>query len=213
MEGEWLQLVNQHMFFELIFISRSLHNVRIERLWRDVRKDSLEAFRQVFMHLEEIGKLDMENPHHRSSLFLVFRRRIQQSLDRTRDAWNLHGLRTERRKIPVAIYELSREKAINGGYWTGDGADPGDPIEVANDEFYGMDGEAPLPPAAELHEDPDGTQDEALDQHTGVSVNSEEELRATRDILGDFDVHREDGNWGIDVYLEAIQIVEQEQAA
>ncbi|GLB34620.1 hypothetical protein LshimejAT787_0201850 [Lyophyllum shimeji] len=40
---------------------RSIHNVRIERLWKDVRKDSLEAFRQIFDYLEKNFLLDMAN--------------------------------------------------------------------------------------------------------------------------------------------------------
>ena len=89
----------------------------------------------------------MENEAHRICLYLVFSKRIQASLDRTQDTWNQHKIRTEHNRCPVALYELSREKAIVQGYWTGD---PGDPAEdVLNDAAYGIDGEAPLPPACD----------------------------------------------------------------
>ena len=85
MDGVCLHFVYRNLtHFALCF--SSLHNVRIERLWRDVRKDSLEFFRQIFIYLEELELLDMGNDVHRICLFLVFHRRIQDSLDRTRNA-------------------------------------------------------------------------------------------------------------------------------
>ena len=129
---------------------RSLHNVRIERLWRDVRKDSLETFRQIFMHLEELQLLDMDNDVHRISLFLTFHKRIQASLDRTREAWNNHKIRTEHNRTPTALYQLSKETAINRGYWHGDPGDAADGV----DGLYGVDGGAPAPPAADVQGEP-----------------------------------------------------------
>jgi hypothetical protein len=172
---------------------RSIHNVCIERLWRDVRKDTLEVFRQIFLHLTETGLLDMENPIHRRCLYLVFQPRIQKSLDRSREAWNHHKIRTAGNQTPVALYELSRAKAIRLGYWTGD---PGDSVEEASNPMYGV-------------EDLLGSQESAEDQNNeDNSSNEEEELANIRDILGDFDLERADGNWGIDVYLEAILVVQ-----
>ncbi|KAF7371591.1 Integrase catalytic domain-containing protein [Mycena venus] len=146
---------------------RSRHNVRIERLWRDVRKDALEAFRQIFDYLEKSELLDMENPIH-STCF--------------------------------------RTAAITRGYWTGD---PGDNVNaVASDPLYGFDGEAPLPPAAtsdneplERTEQPVGT---AAERENGILVNGDEDLLAAKELLGNFDCDRDDGNWGIEVYCEAV---------
>ncbi|KAJ7315765.1 hypothetical protein DFH08DRAFT_790196 [Mycena albidolilacea] len=71
---------------------RSLHNIRIERLWRDVRKDTLETYRQIFIYLTDHDLLDMKNSIHCACLFLVYQPRIQASLDRTRDGWNHHKI-------------------------------------------------------------------------------------------------------------------------
>lgn len=188
-------------------LPRSIHNVRIERLWRDVRKDSLEFFRQIFLYLQEIELLDMEFEIHRVCLFLVFHKRIQASLDRTRDAWNHHKLRTERNRTPVALYALDRQNAITRGYWTGD---PGDPVEnVMADPAYGVDGQAPAPPADELRTDAaqraeEPMVDAATERDAGISVNGDSELDRARRIMGDFDFDRDDGNWGIDVYVHAV---------
>jgi hypothetical protein len=141
------------------------------------------------MYLEEIFLLDMENWVHRTCLFLTFQHRIQQSLDRTRDAWNHHKLRTEHNKTPLAIYELSREAAITRGYWTGD---PGDDIFVASDPMYGVDGDGPLP----SNENAEGNDND--------EVIGDEQLTEVRELLDDFDWNHEDGNWGIDVYCQAV---------
>lgn len=180
--------------------------MRIERLWRDVRKDALETFRQIFDYLEKNELLDMENPIHSTCLFLVFHKRIQAALDRARDAWNHHRMRTQRDKTPIAIYELSRTAAMTRGYWTGD---PGDDVQhVGSDPLYGYDGEAPLPPAGSSGEDPLDRREQPLgtaaERDAGILVNGDDELMEARQLLGDFDCDAEDGNWGIEIYCEAV---------
>lgn len=176
-------------------LHRSLHNIRIERLWRDVRKDTSEVFRQIFFSLEERGLLDQENQVHRLCLFLVFSPRIQASLDRTIAAWNNHKIRTARSRTPIALFELSREVAIRKGYWTGD---PGDQ-EI--DAFYGCDGDAPLPPQDELDEDPvEGADDPPAGDSANLESEEEADLEAARSALFDMDFQEEDNNWGIDIY-------------
>ncbi|KAK6980558.1 hypothetical protein R3P38DRAFT_2809044 [Favolaschia claudopus] len=159
---------------------RSTQNIRMERNWRDVRKDTLEFFRGIFMYLVEINLLDMENPIHRVCLFVVFQPRIQKSLDETIASWNLHKVRTTGNKSPHAIFQLSREKAINHP-------------------------EAPLPPAGELQTDPtaaDYTEypDVAAEREAGVVINDDDEVSECREILSGMDFLSDDGNWGIDLY-------------
>ena len=42
-------------------VGRSVHNQRIERLWRDVYRDVLDLFYGIFMSMEDIGILDPIN--------------------------------------------------------------------------------------------------------------------------------------------------------
>ncbi|THU77321.1 hypothetical protein K435DRAFT_878011 [Dendrothele bispora CBS 962.96] len=177
---------------------RSTQNVRIERLWLDIHKDTLEVFRKIFQYLQDNELLEMESSVHRIALFVVFQPRIQTSLDHSSDAWNHHRIRTARSKTPVAIWELSREYAINRGYWTGD---PGDDRATANHPLYGVDGES---------EDTipgDHQVDEEMDQ---VMVNDDAEIEAAKEILRNshFYWEREDGNWGIEVFCEAVIILD-----
>jgi hypothetical protein len=193
--------------FTILF--RSLQNIRIERLWRDVRKDTLEIFRQIFFYLEEAGLLDMESTINRVCLYLVFQPRIQKSLDETVVSWNLHKVRTAGNKSPIAMYELSRMRAINRGYWTGD---PGDNVETASDPSYGHDPTVPMPPTEELAADPiaavaDEYADHAEEKEAGVFVTGDDEIEEARDILRDWDLASEDGNWGIDMYCQAVLAV------
>ncbi|PPQ75955.1 hypothetical protein CVT26_005783 [Gymnopilus dilepis] len=185
---------------------RSIHNIRIERLWRDVRKDSLEFFRRIFLFLEDNGLLDMEEPLHRIALFLVYQPRIQQSLNETVQSWNLHKIRTAGNKSPLAMYELSREQAIREGYWTGD---PGDSVDQV-DDFYGTE-YAPgiVPPAAELASDPEAPRPDtfASDEEAhkaGIFVNHDDELRQARENLGDIDLEADDGQNGIGLFCEVL---------
>ncbi|KAK0442052.1 uncharacterized protein EV420DRAFT_1278502 [Desarmillaria tabescens] len=163
------------------------------RLWLDVRKDSLETFRQIFDYLETNNLWDKENTVHCLCLFLVFQPRIQSPLNRTRDAWNHHKIRTASHRTPIAMYELSREQAIRRGYWMGD---VGDDIETANDPFYGeegaLGGNSLIPPP------------EGLEEGTETHLNEDLHLELAKALLGEFDYERDGGNWEIEVYCEAV---------
>lgn len=143
----------------------------------------------------------MDIPEHRSCIFLVFQRRIQASLNRAKEAWNFHQMCTEHNKTPIALFSISRQTAISRGYWTGD---PGDPVEDAIDPFYGFDGAAPMPPAQEQLDDPPVLNEDP--ELAGLGEAQTEELENCRQRLEElqFDCDREDGNWGINVYLSAL---------
>jgi len=184
---------------------RSTQNVHIERVWRDIRKDSLEAFRQTFAQLEEQGFLDVKNPIHHAALYLVYQPHIQASLDRTREAWNLHKIRTAGNRSPIALFELGRTQAINGGYWH---TNPGDPTEQAQQANYGLDPDAPVPPADELTEDPVNNNGQEDNAHHGASLKTDAELDMAAHLLKDMDLEEEDEDWGIGMYRRAVHVLE-----
>lgn len=152
--------------------------------------------------MENVGLLDPSSPLDLVCLYLVFQPRIQRSLDETVSSWNRHKVRTAGNRTPIALWELSREKAINAGYWTGD---PGDDVSEV-DEGYGVDGDSTfIPPDDELARDPlapqtdqFGSRDE--EQMAGIFVTEDEAIQEARDVLHDVDFEEEDGNWGIEVY-------------
>ena len=73
----------------------SVHNCRIERLWRDIRSNVLETFRTTFHTLEDSGVLDPDNETDIFCLHYVYIPRINQSLAAFQHAWNSHPLSTE----------------------------------------------------------------------------------------------------------------------
>ena len=76
---------------------------------------------------------------------------------------------------------------------------------------YGFDGHAPMPPAAEMGDDSEeqGEQPSGLEEEraAGVSVSGDDELSKAQTLLDGFDVDAVDGNWGIDVYCEAVLLL------
>ncbi|KAJ3887065.1 hypothetical protein GG344DRAFT_56347 [Lentinula edodes] len=185
--------------------------VTTERLDSLNALDSLEIFRKIFGYLVDIGLLDMENSIQRLCLYVVYRDRIQASLDRTLSSWNLHDMRTEHNQSPIAMYELSREKAINRGYWTGD---PGDHLYTASQPSYGQE-DGDLPPLDELAEDPEHGDftpylSREEEREKGVFVNDDDEIEEVKDFLraDGFRYDADDGNWGIDTYCEAVQRIQ-----
>ena len=146
----------------------------------------------------------MENPIHRVCLFITYHHRIQHSLDDTVASWNLHKVRTAGNKTSLALYQISREQAINKGYWTGD---PGDDITNIGDS-YGHDEQESFPPADELEEDLTEPHYESMtpeeEREAGIFVDNDDEIKYARECLKGMDFMEDDGNYGIDTYCEAV---------
>ena len=79
---------------------RSVHNSRIERLWRDVFEGCTSMFYNLFCFMEETGSLDIDNTIHMFSLHYVFLLRIQHSLHAFQMGWNHHPMSSERGLSP-----------------------------------------------------------------------------------------------------------------
>lgn len=83
---------------------RSVHNTRIERLWRDVYRLVSSSYAEVFTELESVGALHTDNETDIYALHFVFLPRINASLDTFRSAWNNHSLSTESNMSPLQLY-------------------------------------------------------------------------------------------------------------
>ncbi|KAJ3836495.1 hypothetical protein F5878DRAFT_688908, partial [Lentinula raphanica] len=69
---------------------RSVHNVRIERLWVDVSNYITQPWNDIFSTLEERYNLDIHNPNHIWLLQHLFLNTINHSLAFWAEAWNNH---------------------------------------------------------------------------------------------------------------------------
>ena len=83
---------------------RSVHNSRIERLWRDVFQSCTVLFYNLFQYLEDQGLLDIDNHVHLFCLRYVFLPRLNQSLRMFQEAWNNHPLSSEHGLTPNQMW-------------------------------------------------------------------------------------------------------------
>ena len=85
---------------------RSVHNQRIERLWRDLYTGCICFFYSFFYFLEDMNILDRDDPKDKYALHFVFLPIIQTQLDSFREGWAHHSLRTIRNRTPLQLWIL-----------------------------------------------------------------------------------------------------------
>lgn len=104
----------------------SVHNQRIERLWRDVYSGVLSYYYNLFYFMEDEGILDPLNDSHIAALHYVFLPKINEKLQLWRDAWAGHRLRTAHNS-PLALWVAGQFQS---------------PVGISESEllFYGAEG-------------------------------------------------------------------------
>lgn len=83
---------------------RSVHNQRIERLWRDVFSSCTGHLYHMFYAMEDEGLLDPVDEVDLFALHFVFLPRINQQLESFRAAYCRHKLRTEHNRTPLQLW-------------------------------------------------------------------------------------------------------------
>ena len=81
----------------------SLHNQRIERIWRDVYRCVCATY-EIFYSLEAVGVLDPDCEMDLFILHCLYQPLISHSLKEFCNAWNSHPLRTEHNWSPKRIW-------------------------------------------------------------------------------------------------------------
>lgn len=100
---------------------RSVHNQRIERLWRDVFSACTGHLYHLFYSMEEGGLLDPIDDIDLFALHFVFLPRINQQLESFKVAYSRHKLRTEHNRTPLQLWtrgllETEDLTALGGAY-------------------------------------------------------------------------------------------------
>ena len=85
-------------------VGRSVHNQRIERLWRDVYADVLDTFYCIFMSMEDIGMLDPISELDLWCLHYCFCDVINEKLKSWVNAWIRHPLSSEQNQTPLQLW-------------------------------------------------------------------------------------------------------------
>jgi hypothetical protein len=70
---------------------RSVHNTRIERLWREVNRVVISLYKAIFQHMEQHGILDCNNELDVWILHYIFLPRICRSTEEFILQWNYHN--------------------------------------------------------------------------------------------------------------------------
>lgn len=170
----------------------SVHNQRIERLWRDMRKMVTEYFRRLFYFLERNNLLDPNNDYDLLALHLVFIPRINRNLDKFRGAWNNHKLSTEGQKTPNQLYILGMLQLFGSEY-------------TAVKEFFEHDAIVPDEYGVEEPDVPEAYIEEG--NQVVVPVNRVQLTDLCLRELQEVDPLAQDTNHGISLYISAREII------
>jgi hypothetical protein len=159
----------------------SVHNQRIERLWKDVNRCVVKLFRRIFLNLEQNYKFNPENDLDLYCLHYVYKPRINYALKTFEESWNNHPIRTESNLSPRQLYiqgQLLRRRN-----------------EIVSDsdideETYGIDWDGPEVTNSDYEQ---------------VELNNIREIltfEQKRNLEQSINPMRNDGNYGINLYVE-----------
>ena len=115
----------------------SVHNQRIERLWRDMHRSVTILFYKMFYYLEQYNLLDHLNEHHLWALHYVFIPRINRCLEEFTNGWNHHPIRTANHKSPQQLFTAGCLLLQNSQL-------PALDFFHSVDDTYGIDPDGPL---------------------------------------------------------------------
>ena len=89
---------------------KSVHNQRVERLWRDVYQGVLGLYSGLFHHMEDVQLLDPTDDQHLFCLHYIYIPRINRHLEEWKQGWLLHPMRSECNSTPYQLWTSGMQK-------------------------------------------------------------------------------------------------------
>lgn len=96
-----------------IITGTSVHNQRIERLWRDVNRVIVSRFLNIFLYLEHEQLLDIDDEIILLALHLTYVPIINEAIKLFVDEWNNHPLSTQSNYSPRQLWFLGMVEDVN----------------------------------------------------------------------------------------------------
>ncbi|XP_076879404.1 uncharacterized protein LOC143527908 isoform X2 [Brachyhypopomus gauderio] len=167
---------------------KSVHNQRIERLWRDVWLSVTQLYYEVLHGLEEDGLLDLSDSLHMFCVHYVFLARLEHDLQIFTEGWDNHPLQSEGGLSPNQLWVLGHMQNSSG--------DSEENLQFQNLELFGTDWES----FDSANEEPFGVQVPRIESPLPPTV-----METIKSIINPLATSE---SYGRDIYISMVQYAE-----